>query len=128
MVIAIASFFWAYYLGPGNAGAFVAICIASGIALGADMMLLPALFSEQQARSGSDAAMSFGLWNFAGKATLALAAGVVLPLLGMSGFAPSNATDAGLRALGFYYAIVPCGLKVAALVMLWWFLPDTDAT
>ena len=128
MVIAIASFFWAYYLGPGNAGAFVAICIASGIALGADMMLLPALFSEQQARSGSDAAMSFGLWNFAGKATLALAAGVVLPLLGMSGFAPSNASDAGLRALGFYYAIVPCGLKVAALVMLWWFLPDTDAT
>lgn len=44
MGLAIASFIWAFTLCPGDGAAFALICLASGAALGADMLLLPAMF------------------------------------------------------------------------------------
>jgi Na+/melibiose symporter-like transporter len=37
MLLSVASFVWAASLGPGDAAAFAAVCIASGLALGADL-------------------------------------------------------------------------------------------
>ena len=120
MVLAIASFAWAFALGAGDQVPFAIICVTSGAALGADMMLLPALFSAHQARSGRDPALAFGFWNFAGKATLAISAGVVLPILGWSGFeASAQAGPEALKTLSLLYAVVPCGLKVVALLTLY---------
>lgn len=119
MGLAIASFVWAYTLGPGDGLAFAVICLVSGAALGADMMLLPALFSSHQAQSGGDPALGFGFWTFAAKATLAISAGVVLPLLGWAGFDPGGANSpAALGALSAAYAALPVALKIGALVML----------
>jgi len=116
MILAIASFVWAFSLQPGDGGAFALVCVASGAALGADMLLLPAMFSARQAQSGGDQALAFGFWNFVGKATLAISAGVVLPALAWTGFAPSGPHEPEtLQALGIFYALVPCGLKAAAL-------------
>lgn len=119
MTLAIASFVWAFTLGPGDGLAFAVICVVSGAALGADMMLLPALFSSHQAQNGSDPALAFGFWTFAAKATLAISAGVVLPLLGWAGFAPGAVNSpAALDALSAAYALLPVALKVGALGML----------
>lgn len=119
MPLSIVGFVGAAFLGPGDALAFAAICVASGAALGADMVVLPAMFSIALTRAGLDASTAFGFWSFAGKLGLALAAFLVLPALDASGFAPGqdNAPDA-LRTLTIAYAIVPCILKLCALALV----------
>lgn len=120
MVLAIASFGWAATLGAGDVIAFAIICVASGAALGADMTLLPALFARRLARIAPAGGQAFGLWAFVQKITLAVAAAVLLPALGASGFqtgAADNPPEA-LRMLTILYALVPCGLKLIAIGLL----------
>ncbi|MCZ8334359.1 MAG: MFS transporter [Rhodobacteraceae bacterium] len=120
MALAIASFLWAASLGAGDTLAFAVICAASGAALGADMVLLPALFARRlgQLGQGGEAA-AFGLWSFVSKLSLALAAATLLPALQAAGFTPGqeNAPSA-LYALSVLYALVPCALKVLAIALL----------
>jgi glycoside/pentoside/hexuronide:cation symporter, GPH family len=118
MVMSIATFLWAITLDTGDGLAFAIICVASGAALGADMVLLPALFSRRMAQIGSEAA-GFGLWSFVSKLSLALAAAVLLPLLQLAGYSPSGANSpSALFALSLAYAGLPCALKAGALIML----------
>ncbi|WP_425046001.1 MFS transporter [Primorskyibacter sp. S87] len=116
MPLSIIGFVGAAFLAPGNPGGFAAICIASGIALGADMVLLPAMFSVALTGAGLNASAAFGLWSFAGKMGLALAAFLVLPVLELNGFVPGQANSArALGALNLAYAAIPCILKLIAL-------------
>lgn len=120
MVLAIASFFWASMLGAGDVAAFTVICIFSGAALGADMTLLPALFASRMSEIAPEAAEGFGLWSFVSKFSLAFAAIVLLPLLDAAGFQAGANTQPqeALNALTLSYAVLPCGLKIAALLLL----------
>ncbi len=120
MSLSIVSFAFAALLGPGDILPFALVCLASGAALGADLTLLSAIFSRRMERVSPDASRGFGLWAFTTKATLAISAGIVLPLLGASGFVsgePENTAEA-LAMLTFLYALLPCGLKLAALGLL----------
>lgn len=118
MALAIVTFAFAATLGAGDAGWFALVCIASGAALGADMVLLPALFARRMARIAPDAGVGFGLWAFVQKATLALAAAVLLPLLEFSGFQGSESSPRALAVLTTLYALLPCALKALALALL----------
>jgi len=119
MPLAIIGFVGAALLDAGNAVGFAAICIASGAALGADMVLLPAMFTLALTRAKLKASQAFGLWSFAGKLGLALAAFLVLPALERSGFQPGVPNDAtALSALNLYYALIPCLLKLGAFGMV----------
>lgn len=115
MPLAIASFVGAGVLAPGNAVGFAVVCIASGAALGADMVVLPAMFSVALTKAGLKASAAFGIWSFAGKLGLALAAFTVLPWLERSGFIPGqdNSPEA-LSTLTLAYVILPCALKLFA--------------
>lgn len=119
MAGSVIAFLWAVTLGPGDWLAFYAIAVASGAALGADMILLPAMLSNRLAQQKLSSEHGFGLWGFVNKAALALAAGLALPLLDYQGYVPgaSNPT-AALDALSFAYAGIPCMLKVAATLLL----------
>ena len=119
MALAIVSFLFAALLGPGDLWAFALVCVASGAALGADLTLLAAIFARRMEKISPDASRAFGLWAFTTKATLAISAVIVLPLLGASGFTagPDNAPEA-LVMLTFLYALLPCALKLAALGLL----------
>jgi GPH family glycoside/pentoside/hexuronide:cation symporter len=120
MTLSILAFFWAAFLGAGDLLPFVIICIASGAALGADMTLLPAIFSARAAEISPEAAEGFGLWSFVTKLSLAFAAVALLPLLEASGFeAGSDAlSDTAKTTLTAMYAVLPCVLKIAALALL----------
>lgn len=119
MPLAIFGFAGAAFLSPGNMAGFAVICVASGAALGADMVILPAMFSVVLTRAGLKASLAFGIWSFAGKLGLALAAFVVLPLLERSGFTPGQANSVlALATLNITYAVVPCILKLGALVLV----------
>lgn len=118
MALAVGSFVWAYSLGAGQIVAFAIISTASGAALGADMVLLPALFARRLALIGGEGA-GFGLWAFASKLSLALAAAVLLPLLQWGGFVSGAVNSAtALALLGLLYAGLPCVLKLAAMALL----------
>lgn len=120
MVLAIVTFSWAATLGAGDIAAFTVICIFSGAALGADMTLLPALFASRMSEIAPEAAEGFGLWSFVSKFSLAFAAIVLLPLLDAAGFTAgaSSQPEEALNALTLSYAVLPCGLKIAALLLL----------
>lgn len=116
MPLSIIGFVGAGFLAPGNFAGFALICVASGAALGADMVVLPAMFSVALTKAGINAGAAFGIWSFAGKLGLALAAFIALPLLQRSGFNPGAAnSDTALGALNFAYAFAPCLLKLVAL-------------
>jgi Na+/melibiose symporter-like transporter len=122
MVLAIATFAWALGLGAGDVAAFTVVCIASGIALGADLSLPGALLAGVIQRAGHGERLEgayFGWWNFATKLNLALAAGIALPLLGVFGYAPGARDAAALQTLTLAYCLLPCLLKLAAAALLW---------
>jgi Na+/melibiose symporter-like transporter len=115
MALAMLSFTGAAFLNPGAALPFLLICIASGIATGADILLLPMMFSRALIASGLRASSAFGYWSLASKLALALAAATALPLLDLYGFAPDKPlTDNAKTALITAYAILPCLLKTLA--------------
>ncbi|KPA19887.1 hypothetical protein shim_38460 [Shimia sp. SK013] len=128
MPLAILSFVGAAALAQGNLAGFAIVCLMSGAALGADMVLLPAMFSVALNNAGLNASLAFGIWSFAGKLALALAAFTMLPLLDFSGFVPgkSNSTQA-LTALTIAYAVIPCALKLGALALVW-SLPSRESS
>jgi len=120
MLLSAAVFVWAFGLGAGQAFAFGAICLLSGFALGADLALPPALLAGVIAGAGhaqQREAAYFGVWNWGVQLTLALAAGISLPLLGVLGYVPGS--GAGTPVLAAAYALLPCALKLAAAFMLW---------
>ena len=116
MLLAMLAFAGAGTLGTGDVAAFAAICLASGLALGADLALPAAIAADMGERQGQSGAC-FGVWNFVAKLNLALAAGLALPLLDLLGYQPGDA--GGLDALTFAYALLPLGFKLLAAGLLW---------
>jgi Na+/melibiose symporter-like transporter len=119
MLLSVAAFIGAAFLPAGQAQGFALICLASGAALGADMALLPALFSGLLSARGLPTGQAFGLWAFVSKSALALAAVVALPFLDLVGYRPgaSNTAEA-LAALNFAYAVLPCLLKLIVITLV----------
>jgi GPH family glycoside/pentoside/hexuronide:cation symporter len=120
MVLSILAFSFALTLGPGDTTQFAIICLLSGAALGADLTLLPAIFARRMATVAPEAGAAFGLWSFVSKFTLAFAAVTLLPALDAVGFVSGGANDPrALDLLTWLYALVPCVLKVLAILLLW---------
>ena len=116
MLLSIVAFAGASQVGSGDLWPFAAICLASGMALGADLAL-PAAIAADIGERMRQAGACFGLWNFVAKLNLALAAGLSLPLLAALGYAPGNTE--GLSALVFAYALLPLAFKAIAAWLLW---------
>jgi glycoside/pentoside/hexuronide:cation symporter, GPH family len=123
MLLAVAAFVWAAGLGRGDALGYLAVCIASGLALGADLALPSALLAgviQRAGHAGHAEGAYFGWWNFAIKLNLALAAGLALPLLGWAGYTPGQQDEASLNALTVAYCLLPCVLKLVAAALAGW--------
>ena len=114
MLLAMASFVVTPFLGSGDTVFFAAVCIASGIALGADLAMPPALLAEHVAQHGQ-ASTSYGWWAAVTKLSLALAAGIALPLVAVLGYVPAQG---GSLALAWVYGGLPLLLKGAAYFSL----------
>ena len=120
MLLAVLAFSWAASFGSGDRIGFLVVCIASGIALGADLALPPALLADaiekQNAREQTGG--YFGIWTFATKANLAVAAGLALPVVSAFGYR-SGEPASNVAALTLAYTVLPCFLKLGALALLW---------
>jgi Na+/melibiose symporter-like transporter len=121
-VLSVAVFMWAVSLGAGDLGGFAAICVLSGAALGADLVVPGALLTGVVQRSGDSGQAEgayLGWWQVATKLNLALAAGLALPLLQMFGYSAGTRSEGGLLALSVAYGVLPCVLKLLAIWRLW---------
>ena len=121
MMMAVAAFVWAYFLGAGDAAAFAAVCVLSGLAFGADLALPASLLADviddDEGHDGRPDGAYFGLWHLLEKLALALAAGLALPLLQWLAYVPGTAAVQG-SALSWVYALLPCAVKLAAAALL----------
>ncbi|ABC21530.1 MFS transporter [Rhodospirillum rubrum] len=126
MIVAIAAFVWVPLLGPGDVLAFGVICALTGMALGADLALPPAIQADvidlDRLRTGQRReGLFFALWAMAQKLALALAVGIGFWGLALAGFETSATTQSpqALTALVVIYALIPIGLKVCAILVVW---------
>lgn len=122
MLASVLAFGCTPWLGPGDGMAFAAICLASGLALGADLALPGALLTgviHNSGEGGRGEGRYLGWWTCATKLNLALAAGLALPLLSLAGYRSGGTDPDGLQALAWAYGGLPCLLKLAAAALLW---------
>jgi GPH family glycoside/pentoside/hexuronide:cation symporter len=97
--------------------------VITGLCLGADLVLPPAIqadvadWDRLRYRRNRTAGL-FSLWNMAAKLALAMAAGITLPLLGGLGLDQPSAPAVAVTALAVIYALLPCVLKLGAVLMI----------
>jgi Na+/melibiose symporter-like transporter len=113
MLLAIVAFVSAGTLQAGAIVPFFAVCIASGLALGADLALPPVLLAKVIEKNAPPA-MYYGVWTLLAKFALALS-GLSLPLLAFFEYHPGHPAT---HLLTWVYAGVPCVMKLLALLML----------
>ena len=121
MALAVLSFMGVSQLGAGDDWAYFVICVASGTALGADLVVPGAMLNgliDRLGHRGHAEGVYLGWWNLASKFNLALAAGLSLPLLSWWGYSPGTQDEQGLQALAAAYGLFPCALKLLAALLL----------
>ncbi len=114
IAIAVLGFVWTLGLGPGDHLSFMVVCAATGLALGSDLAMPPALLALVIAENGDRGVHEgayFGIWNLATKLNLAIAAGLALPLTQWLG---ENWSAGPAQALALIYAGLPSALKLIA--------------
>jgi len=124
MLMSVAAFAWTLGLQAGDHWAFLGICVASGAALGADLVVPAVALArviQTQFPQGHQEGQSFGWWNFASKLNLALAAGVALPALQWWGYVPGSSQATSSITLSLAYGLLPCVLKLMAWALMIFF-------
>jgi GPH family glycoside/pentoside/hexuronide:cation symporter len=126
MFAAVMAFIFVPLLPEGAFVAFTIICIVTGMSLGADLALPPAIQADvidydewrfRQRRAG----LQFALWGMSTKLALAAGVGLSLPALEIIGFDVQAPDDAGKFTLAVIYAWVPAVVKVTAIATIWAF-------
>lgn len=113
------------FLGAGDFWLFFAVCLATGLCLGADLALPGSMQADvvdlDLARSRAQrTGLFFALWSMATKLALALAVGVSFPLLALAGFQANQENDATqLTALSLLYGLAPIAFKLGAVSFIW---------
>lgn len=129
MIWACGWFALAPFLGQGDSVAYMALCIGTGLALGADLALPPSMQADvvdvDTAQGGpARTGVYFALWGMATKLALALAVGIAFPLLDAAGLetdASAIPEGDGTLVLALLYGAVPIAFKLAAIALMWRF-------
>lgn len=129
-----AVFAWVPLLGAGDTGAFLVVCVLSGLCLGADLVLPSAIQADvvdvdTAAGGGRRTGLYFAFWGMATKLALAVAVGTAFPLLDLAGLTPGaeSNTAGALLALSLLYAAAPVAFKAVAIALMWRFPLDAAA-
>ncbi len=129
-IVAVTGFVWAFFLGHGDIWAYAAVCIVSGLALGADLTLPPSILADHihAHRNKTYSGTHYALLAFMAKVSLALASAIALPLLDMTGFVPQAVNTAyALMMLSVAYAAIPCALKLLSAGLLYKFFIQSQS-
>lgn len=114
----VLTFIFAYFLDHNNANLFYIVCLFSGMFLGADLIAAPAILGNISSRNPQITSSYFALWNMVNKFGLMIAASGSLIILGFLGYHPRNFSTANLDNIKFFYALLPCALKLCVIWLL----------
>ena len=120
IILACICFLPVVFLSNNSTTLFMVICIISGFCLSADLIIPSSIqadiiYKEQQKNKNVLVGKIYSIWSFIQKLSLALSAGVCLPLLGYFGFNPSE-VNTQLLPLSFAYGIIPIILRIPAII------------
>ena len=120
IILACICFLPVVFLSNNSTTLFMVICIISGFCLSADLIIPSSIqadiiYKEQQKNKSVLVGKIYSVWSFIQKLSLALSAGVCLPLLGYFGFNPSE-VNTQLLPLSFAYGIIPIILRIPAII------------
>jgi GPH family glycoside/pentoside/hexuronide:cation symporter len=118
MLMGLICFIGAYWLRPGDAIAYGAICFFSGLALGAELVLPLSIASDfiDKTEHSECTSSVFSILLFLSKLSLALASGGSFLLLSRYGYTPGTIpAPSAAVALSAIYAVVPAGIKILAV-------------
>jgi Na+/melibiose symporter-like transporter len=112
--------------GPKDWILFLIVCVGSGLALGADIVLPAAMqadvvdLDELKTGQAPRTGLYFALWSVATKLALAVAAGVAFGILGLVGFNTQGGsqTELALNSLVALYCAIPIGLKLISIILM----------
>jgi GPH family glycoside/pentoside/hexuronide:cation symporter len=126
MIAASMAFICVPWIEPGNYGVFGVVCVVTGMAFGADLILPPAIQADvtdyARLRTGCpQTGLQFALWGMSTKLALAVAVGIALPGIETAGFDPNVPSEDGRQALLMIYALIPVVIKVMAVLIVWQF-------
>ncbi len=116
-------------ISAGDTAFFLVVCIGTGLGLGADLILPPAMQADvvdlHTARGGGQrTGLYFALWSCSTKLSLALAIGIGFPILDLVGLEPPAGTaTTGLPAITLIalYAVAPIFFKLLAIRLVFRF-------
>ena len=120
IILACICFLPVVFLSNDSTTLFKVICIISGFCLSADLIIPSSIqadiiYKEQQQNNNVLVGKIYSVWSFIQKLSLALSAGVCLPLLGYFGFNPSE-VNTQLLPLSIAYGIMPIILRIPAII------------
>lgn len=133
MSMAAAGFWPAVLLGNGDLVWFIAICVFTGLPLGAELVMPPSMQADvvdmdAEARKAEigRAGTLFGLWGVATKVPLAVGVGIAFPILQYSGFKADTETNSAdsLLVLAALYGLLPVAFKLLAIMIIWQYPRD----
>lgn len=121
MILSALGFSLTYFLNHSNSELFYLVCVLSGIGLGGELVILPALAANVIDTRLEYGSTFFSLWASCSKISLAVAAGVFLPLISVESsflsFVPLS------FKISLFYALVPLILKLIAIILLLLMVP-----
>jgi Na+/melibiose symporter-like transporter len=123
------SFLAVPFLYSGDVTAFAVVCLISGFSLGADMALPASIQgdlagADADAGGGDRAGLFFGLFGLVTKLALAIAVGLGYGLLSLAGY---QSGDSHTDALAWVYGGLPVLFKLAAALIVFRYLHDTES-
>lgn len=132
MVAVIPAFVMVVVLQQGDLYGYLAVCVLTGISLGADLSLPAAIVArliQDNGERGQTEGTYFGLWNWVNKFNLALAPTFALGTLQWFSYSAAETNTDAFRSLSlmdqiandpliWVYALLPCLLKIVAIVIL----------
>ncbi len=114
----VLTFLFAYFLSAENSLYFYGVCFLSGAFLGPDLIAPPTILAQLTQYKKELISSYFSVWNLAIKLGLMIAASGSLIALSFFGYHPANATKESLQAVSFFYAALPCLLKLFVIIFL----------
>lgn len=120
-------FCFAYFIDSAAANLFFVICFLSGAFLGADLIYPPVIMAQITANKKEIISSYFAIWNFVTKIGIMAASSISAIALGFFGYQPAAALSAqAIKAIPFFYAILPCILKALVVLALIKFIKNYD--
>ncbi|MSQ56823.1 MAG: MFS transporter [Limnohabitans sp.] len=117
--LAVLVFIWTLTLSTGEVVDYSLVCLLSGIALGADLIVPNALLSGLIQKNTAQSGQYLSWWQVATKFISALAVSASLPLLQIMGYTPGQTDATGLQTLSLTYGLFPCVIKILAGLFLY---------